>query len=61
MGCTPTPHEIYPQALTPSVLFVCVHNAGKSQMAAALLRLIAGDRVGGRGALTSIRFDMRSE
>ena len=28
-----------------SVLFVCVHNAGKSQMAAALMRLVAGDRV----------------
>ena len=30
---------------TPSVLFVCVHNAGKSQMAAALMRAKAGDRV----------------
>jgi arsenate-mycothiol transferase len=30
---------------TPSVLFVCVHNAGKSQMAAALLRAKAGDKV----------------
>jgi protein-tyrosine-phosphatase len=29
----------------PSVLFVCVHNAGKSQMAAALMRYVAGDRV----------------
>lgn len=29
----------------PSVLFVCVHNAGKSQMAAALMRQIAGDRI----------------
>ena len=29
----------------PSVLFVCVHNAGKSQMAAALMRLKAGDNV----------------
>lgn len=29
----------------PSVLFVCVHNAGKSQMAAALMRLKAGDTV----------------
>jgi arsenate reductase (thioredoxin) len=30
----------------PQVLFVCVHNAGRSQMAAALLEEIAGDRVG---------------
>lgn len=29
----------------PSVLFVCVHNAGRSQMAAALLSQMAGDRV----------------
>jgi arsenate reductase (thioredoxin) len=29
----------------PRVLFVCVHNAGRSQMAAALLRHHAGDRV----------------
>ena len=29
----------------PSVLFVCVHNAGRSQMAAGFLRDIAGDRV----------------
>lgn len=29
----------------PSVLFLCVHNAGKSQMAAALMRHLAGDRI----------------
>lgn len=29
----------------PEVLFVCVHNAGRSQMAAALLAEKAGDRV----------------
>lgn len=29
----------------PTVLFVCVHNAGKSQMAAALMRAKAGDSV----------------
>ncbi|SNS93164.1 arsenate-mycothiol transferase [Micrococcales bacterium KH10] len=29
----------------PSVLFVCVKNGGKSQMAAALMRLHAGDAV----------------
>ena len=28
---------------TPSVLFVCVKNGGKSQMAAGLMRKIAGD------------------
>ena len=28
-----------------SVLFVCVHNAGRSQMAAGFLRHLAGDRV----------------
>ncbi|OLT26121.1 phosphotyrosine protein phosphatase [Nocardiopsis sp. CNR-923] len=34
----------------PSVLFVCVHNAGRSQMAAAWLRHLAGDRVQVRSA-----------
>lgn len=29
----------------PSVLFLCVHNAGRSQMAAGWLRHLAGDRV----------------
>jgi arsenate reductase (thioredoxin) len=29
----------------PSVLFVCVHNAGRSQMAAGWLAHLAGDRV----------------
>ncbi|MGB3475053.1 MAG: ACR3 family arsenite efflux transporter [Mycobacterium sp.] len=36
----------------PSVLFVCVHNAGRSQMAAALLRHLAGDRIEVRSAGT---------
>ncbi|MDR2256696.1 MAG: arsenate reductase ArsC [Arthrobacter sp.] len=31
--------------LRPTVLFVCVHNAGRSQMAAGWLRHFAGDRV----------------
>jgi protein-tyrosine-phosphatase len=35
---------------TPSVLFVCVHNAGRSQMAAAYLMHLAGDRVEVRSA-----------
>ena len=29
----------------PAVLFVCVHNAGRSQMAAGFLQHLAGDRV----------------
>lgn len=29
----------------PTVLFVCVHNAGRSQMAAAYLRHLGGDRI----------------
>ena len=29
----------------PSVLFLCVHNAGRSQMAAGWLRHLAGDRI----------------
>jgi arsenate reductase (thioredoxin) len=29
----------------PAVLFVCVHNAGRSQMAAGYLHHVAGDRV----------------
>ena len=34
----------------PSVLFVCVHNAGRSQMAAGWLRHLAGDQVEVRSA-----------
>ena len=34
----------------PSVLFVCVHNAGRSQMAAALLDRYAGGRIQVRSA-----------
>ena len=34
----------------PEILFVCVHNAGRSQMAAALARLLGGDRVQVRSA-----------
>jgi arsenate reductase len=34
----------------PSVLFVCVHNAGRSQMAAGWLAQLAGDRVEVRSA-----------
>ncbi len=34
----------------PSVLFVCIHNAGRSQMASAFLTHLAGDRVEVRSA-----------
>lgn len=34
----------------PSVLFVCVHNAGRSQMAAGFLRHLGGDNVEVRSA-----------
>jgi arsenate reductase (thioredoxin) len=34
----------------PEVLFVCVHNAGRSQMAAGLLHARAGDRITVRSA-----------
>jgi arsenate reductase len=34
----------------PSVLFVCVHNAGRSQMALGWLRHLAGDQVDVRSA-----------
>ena len=34
----------------PTILFVCVHNAGRSQMAAGLTRRRAGDRAGVRSA-----------
>ncbi len=36
--------------MRPSVLFVCVHNAGRSQMAAGYLRALSGDAVEVRSA-----------
>jgi arsenate reductase len=39
--------------MKPSVLFVCVHNAGRSQMAAGLLAHLAGDRIEVRSAGTA--------
>ena len=60
----------------PEVLFVCVHNAGRSQMAAALLAHHAGDRVVVRSAgsapaddinpavieaMTEVGIDLRAE
>jgi arsenate reductase (thioredoxin) len=38
---------------TPEVLFVCVHNAGRSQMAAGLVKLRSGGRVHVRSAGSS--------
>ena len=37
-------------SVKPSVLFVCVHNAGRSQMAAGFLTALAGDRIEVRSA-----------
>ena len=34
----------------PTILYVCVHNAGRSQMAAGLTHKLAGDRVAVRSA-----------
>lgn len=44
----------------PEVLFVCVQNAGRSQMAAGILRHLAGDRVRVRTAGSLPAPDMRS-
>jgi arsenate reductase (thioredoxin) len=52
-GVTATRKRIDVTASTsdkPSVLFVCVHNAGRSQMAAGWLRHLAGDAVEVRSA-----------
>ena len=34
----------------PTVLFLCIHNAGRSQMAAGLMEHLAGDRIEVRSA-----------
>ncbi|MFY9262305.1 MAG: arsenate reductase ArsC [Actinomycetaceae bacterium] len=34
----------------PSIIFVCVHNAGRSQMGAAYARVLSGDRIEVRSA-----------
>ena len=48
----------------PSVLYVCVHNAGRSQMAAAYTRHLSGGAVevrsAGTGALADHAMDERS-
>lgn len=53
-----TQHE--PSASAPEVLFVCVQNAGRSQMASAILRHLAGDRVHVRTAGSDPAGDVRS-
>lgn len=44
----------------PEVLFVCVQNAGRSQIAAAVLRHLAGDRIRVRTAGSAPAEDVRS-
>jgi arsenate reductase len=39
-----------PSTSRPTVLFVCIHNAGRSQMAAGFLSHLAGDRIDVRSA-----------
>ena len=46
----PWPKDPHDPAQFPRVLFVCVHNAGRSQMAAGYLRHLAGDRIEVRSA-----------
>ena len=50
---TPTPPQTSAPAYQPSVLFVCVHNAGRSQMAAGYLRELGQGRVEVRSAGSS--------
>ncbi|WP_341579226.1 metalloregulator ArsR/SmtB family transcription factor [Microbacterium schleiferi] len=49
-----------PSDTTPSVLFVCVQNAGRSQLAAGILRHLAGDTVTVRTAGSEPTTDVRS-
>lgn len=49
VGASPSPRD----HRRPSVLFVCIHNAGRSQMAAGWLRALAGDAVEVRSAGTA--------
>ncbi|WZO55019.1 metalloregulator ArsR/SmtB family transcription factor [Microbacterium sp. LWH7-1.2] len=44
----------------PEVLFVCVQNSGRSQLAAGILRHLAGDRVGVRSAGSAPGPEVRS-
>jgi ArsR family transcriptional regulator len=47
-------------ASKPTVLFVCVQNAGRSQLAAGILRQLAGDRVTVRTAGSAPAGDVRT-
>jgi arsenate reductase (thioredoxin) len=47
---TATGAEPAAEPTAPTVLFVCVHNAGRSQMAAGFLSRLAGDRIEVRSA-----------
>ncbi len=46
----PITHNQIEHAAQPEVLFVCVHNAGRSQMAAGLVNLRSGGRIHVRSA-----------
>jgi len=46
----PITQKTYTMVNRPSVLFVCVHNAGRSQMAAGYLSHLAGDTIEVRSA-----------
>jgi len=48
------------QRAVPAVLFVCVQNAGRSQLAAGILRQLAGDRIIVRTAGSAPAEDVRS-
>ena len=58
MSTTPQPTGPTRPVDVPSVLFLCVHDAGRSQMAAGWLRHLAADRVlvwsGGSGPGTEV-------
>src|SRR5690606_27123931 len=49
-GPDPLLQESSDSMTTPTVLFVCVHNAGRSQMAAGFLTHLAGDAIEVRSA-----------
>ncbi|MEU3845377.1 arsenate reductase ArsC [Micrococcus terreus] len=50
MTAQTTPDTTAPTTAKPSVLFVCVHNAGRSQMAAAYLQHLSDGRIEVRSA-----------
>ncbi|MET0860968.1 MAG: metalloregulator ArsR/SmtB family transcription factor [Microbacterium sp.] len=50
---------VHPKSDIPTVLFVCVQNAGRSQLAAGILRQLAGDRVIVRTAGSTPAADVR--